>query len=333
MVEFNVEVFCPAGLLDEIWRSRSGSQANHRVLKHFPGPRAGVHCHGLDLLAGVEVRAFLLEEDVYHHWRVERGIPQAISTMVHYTVLLVGLFVALAVLGVDLTKITILAGAFTVGIGFGLQTVINNFVCGLILLFGRPVKVGDVVQVDADIGEVQRIGIRACVIRTADGSEIILPNGTLISNKVKNWTFSDQYRAVEVQVSVDPQRVVEILKHVAADHPSIVKEPPPQAYAVNFASGTVSFQLRAWTDRSGDWIQVRSDLSVAIDDALTQQDIAIAQPWDGAPTVADVHILGTPHPTGRIARALWGSTASGAGETRRDPWAIAVPSCHLGVSG
>ncbi|HVQ20550.1 MAG TPA: mechanosensitive ion channel domain-containing protein, partial [Terrimicrobiaceae bacterium] len=252
---------------------------------------------------------FLLEEDVYHHWRVERGIPQAISTMVHYTVLLVGLFVALAVLGVDLTKITILAGAFTVGIGFGLQTVINNFVCGLILLFERPIKVGDVVQVDANIGEVQRIGIRACVIRTADGSEIILPNGTLISNKVKNWTFSDQYRAVEVQVSVArgvaPQRVVEILKHVAADHPGIVKEPPPQAYAVNFASGAVSFQLRAWTDRSGDWIQVRSDLSVAIDDALTQQDIAIAQPWDGAPTVADVHILGTPHPTGRIARALW----------------------------
>jgi potassium-dependent mechanosensitive channel len=83
---------------------------------------------------------FLLEEDVYHHWRVERGIPQAISTMVHYTVLLVGFFVALAVLGVDLTKITILAGAFTVGIGFGLQTVINNFVCGLILLFERPIK-------------------------------------------------------------------------------------------------------------------------------------------------------------------------------------------------
>ena len=135
-------------------------------------------------------------------------------------------------------------------------------------------------QVDADVGEVQRIGIRACVIRTANGSEIILPNGTLISNKVKNWTFSDQYRAVEVQVSVArgvaPQRVVEILKPVAADHPGIVKEPPPQAYAVNFASGTVSFQLRAWTDRSGDWIQVRSDLSVAIDDALTQQDIAIA---------------------------------------------------------
>ena len=145
---------------------------------------------------------FLLEEDVYHHWHLERGIPQAISTIVHYAVLLPGFFLGLAALGVDLTKITILAGAFTVGVGFGLQTVINNFVCGLILLFERPIKVGDVVQVDEDIGEVRRIGIRACVIRTADGSEVIVPNGTIISNKVTNWTFSDRYRAVEVPVSV-----------------------------------------------------------------------------------------------------------------------------------
>ena len=81
---------------------------------------------------------FLLEEDVYDHLHLERGIPQAISTIIHYAVLLLGFFVALAVLGVDLTKVTILAGAFTVGVGFGLQTVINNFVCGLILLFETP---------------------------------------------------------------------------------------------------------------------------------------------------------------------------------------------------
>ena len=223
---------------------------------------------------------FVLEEDVYHTWHLERGIPQAISTMVHYAVLLLGFFIALATLGVDLTKVTILAGAFTVGVGFGLQTVINNFVCGLILLFERPIKVGDVVQVDADIGEVRRIGIRACVIRTADGSEVIVPNGTIISNKVTNWTFSDRYRAVEVSVTVargvPPQRVIELLKSVAANHPGLTKEPAPQAYVANFASGAVSFQLRAWTDRYEDWVQVRSDLSVAVDDALTRENIAIA---------------------------------------------------------
>jgi small-conductance mechanosensitive channel len=223
---------------------------------------------------------FLLEGDVYYHWKLERGIPQAISTMVHYAVLLIGFFVALGALGVDLTKVTILAGAFTVGVGFGLQTVINNFVCGLILLFERPIKVGDVVQIDADIGEVRRIGIRACVIRTPDGSEVIVPNGTIISNKVTNWTFSDRYRAVEIPVGVargvPPHRVIEVLKSVAANHPSLSKEPAPQAYVVSFAAGAVSFQLRAWTDRYEDWVQVRSDLSVAVDEALTRENISIA---------------------------------------------------------
>jgi small-conductance mechanosensitive channel len=223
---------------------------------------------------------FLLDEDVYHHWHLARGIPQAISTMVHYAVLLLGFFIGLAALGVDLTKVTILAGAFTVGVGFGLQTVINNFVCGLILLFERPIKVGDVVQVDADIGEVRRIGIRACVIRTTDGSEVIVPNGTIISNKVTNWTLSDRYRAVEVPITVArgvaPQRVIEVLKRVAANHPGVTKEPLPQAYVVGFASAAVSFQLRVWTDRYEDWVQVRSDLSVAVDEALTREKITIA---------------------------------------------------------
>ncbi len=159
------------------------------------------------------------------------------------------------------------------------QTVINNFVCGLILLFERPIKVGDIIQVDADIGEVQRMGIRACVIRTADGSEIIVPNGMIISNKVTNWTLSDRYRAVEVMVTVArgaaPQRVIEVLKCVTANLPSVTKEPAPQAYVVNFASASVSFRLRAWTDRHEDWVQMRSDLSIAVDDALTRENITI----------------------------------------------------------
>jgi potassium-dependent mechanosensitive channel len=200
--------------------------------------------------------------------------------MVHYAVLLTGFFVGLAALGVDLTKVTILAGAFSVGVGFGLQTVINNFVCGLILLFERPIKVGDIIQIDAEIGEVRRIGIRACVIRTTDGSEVIVPNGTIISNKVTNWTLTDWYRAIEVPVTVArgaaPQRVIEVLKGVAVNHPGITRELLPQARVVNFASATVSFNLRAWTDRYEDWGQVRSDLSVAVDEALTRENIAVA---------------------------------------------------------
>ena len=223
---------------------------------------------------------FILDEDIYYHWHLSRGIQQAISTMVHYAVLLIGFLVSLAALGVDLAKVTILAGAFTVGVGFGLQTVINNFVCGLILLFERPIKVGDIIQIDTDVGEVRRIGIRACVIRTMEGSEVIVPNGSIISNKVTNWTLSDRYRALEVSVTVArgaaPEYVIELLQRVGANQPAVTKEPAPQAYVINFASAAVSFNLRVWTDRYEDWVRVRSDLSVAVDEALTRENIAIA---------------------------------------------------------
>jgi potassium-dependent mechanosensitive channel len=223
---------------------------------------------------------FLLEADIYHHFHLARGIPYAISTMLHYGILLLGFFLALGALGIDLTKLTILAGAFSVGIGFGLQNVINNFVSGLILLFERPIKVGDVIDVGGNVGEVSRIGIRASVIRTADGSEIIVPNGSLISSQVTNWTLSDRKRAVEVSVNVaggaDPQRVVELLKSTATAHPGVAKEPLPQVYVTNFSAGALTFQLRAWIDRYEDLAQLRSDLSVAVNNALAREKIAIA---------------------------------------------------------
>jgi potassium-dependent mechanosensitive channel len=111
-------------------------------------------------------------------------------------------------------------------------------------------------------------GIRASVIRTADGSEIILPNGSLISSQVTNWTLSDRKRTAQVSVNVaggaDPQRVVELLKSTAATHPGVAKEPSPQVYVVNFSAGAVTFQLRAWIDRYEDLAQLRSDLSLAV---------------------------------------------------------------------
>ena len=222
---------------------------------------------------------FLLEEDIYRHLHLGSGIPHAISTMLHYVILLVGFFIALGALGIDLTKITILAGAFSVGIGFGLQNVINNFVSGLILLFERPIKIGDVIEVGGNLGEVRRIGIRASVIRTADGAEVILPNGSLISSQVTNWTFSDRKRAVELSVGVvagaDVQRVSELLKTTAASHPDVAQEPAPRVYVVNMNAAAATFQLRVWTDRHEAWAQLRSDLSVSINDALTREKIAI----------------------------------------------------------
>lgn len=223
---------------------------------------------------------FLLEEDVYDHFHLTRGIPHAISTLLHYVILLVGFFIALGAIGIDLTKITIIAGAFSVGIGFGLQNVLNNFVSGLILLFERPIKIGDIVEVGGNVGEVCRIGIRASIIRTADGSEVIVPNGSLISSQVTNWTLSDRRRAVEVSVSVlvgaDIQHVLEFLKSAAAAHPDVAKDPAPQVHVVNLTASAVTFQLRVWTDRHEAWAQLRSDLWVAINDALAREKIGIA---------------------------------------------------------
>jgi small-conductance mechanosensitive channel len=223
---------------------------------------------------------FVLEEDVYSHLFLERGIPYAISTMLHYTILLVGFFIALGALGIDLTKITILAGAFSVGVGFGLQNVINNFVSGLILLFERPIKIGDIIEVGGNVGEVQRIGIRASIIRTADGSEVIVPNGSLISSQVTNWTLSDRGRAVEILVGVagsaNLQGVTELLKDVATNHPDVAKEPAPQVHVVNMTATAVTFRLRVWTERNESWAQLRSDLSLAINERLAREKIVMA---------------------------------------------------------
>lgn len=170
---------------------------------------------------------FVLQEDIYPRFSLERGTPYAISTLLRYVILLLGFFLAVAAVGFDLTKFTILVGAFGVGIGFGLQNIINNFVSGLILLFERPVKVGDSVKVADATGTVRRIGIRASLVQTWDNAKIIVPNSKLISKSVTNWTFSSQQRGIEVPVGVvygtDPKFVIELLQNIVAQHPLVTE--------------------------------------------------------------------------------------------------------------
>jgi small-conductance mechanosensitive channel len=199
--------------------------------------------------------------------------------MLNYVILLIGFFIAVSSLGYDMTQFTILAGAFGVGLGFGMQNIVNNFVSGLILLFERPVKVGDVIQMDTTTGVVGHIGIRASIIRTRDCAEIIVPNGNMISSTVTNWTLSNRQRGIEITVAAgaaaDPKRVLELLTRVAAEHPLIVKIPAPEAFLNSFAADSFSYLLRAWTNDAERWIEIRSDLSVAIHAALTKENIPI----------------------------------------------------------
>lgn len=220
---------------------------------------------------------FVLEEEFYPRAHLDRGVPYAISTVVHYCILLVGFFFALAGLGVDMTKFTILAGAFGVGLGFGLQNIINNFVSGLIVLFERPIRVGDVIQLDDTEGVVERIGIRASFLRTIHGSEVIVPNAKLISERVVNWTYSNRQRAIEIPLtlplSVEAKRVAALLKSAAENHPLVAKDPAPLVVATKFGPESLTFELRAFTNRFLDWVTIRSELAMQIQTALHEAGI------------------------------------------------------------
>ena len=225
------------------------------------------------------VLRFFLNEEVYERVQLAPGLPYAISTMLNYLVLFVGSLVALGLLGIPLEKFAIVASAFSVGLGFGLQNIINNFVSGIILLFERPVKVGDVIQFGDATGEVRRIGIRASIIRTREGADIILPNGNLISNQVTNWTYADRRRAVEVAITVaagpDPNHVIQLLKAAATTDPATEDRPEPEVYITGITAAGISLVVRAWTHRYEDWIEVRSELSVALLAALARENIKL----------------------------------------------------------
>src|SRR4030095_8735240 len=204
--------------------------------------------------------------------RIATGQSYAVSSLLNYTILAVGFFLALALLGMDLTKMTVLAGAFGVGIGFGLQSVVNNFVSGLILLFERPVHLGDIVEGGNISGEVSSIGIRASTLRTWQGAEVIVPNAQLVTSPVTNWTLSDRTRRIDLPVGVDygsaPDKVVDVLEAVARAHPLIMPTPPPLAVFKSFGDSSINFELRAWTNRFERWPVIQTELAGAIYAAL-----------------------------------------------------------------
>jgi small-conductance mechanosensitive channel len=223
---------------------------------------------------------FVLTEEFYPKLKLAPGVPYAASTLVHYTILVVGFFFALNVIGVDLSQYAVLGGALGVGLGFGLQNIFNNFVSGIILLFERPIKVGDVIQVDTNIGTVEKIGIRASLLRLSNGAEYILPNGNLISNPVTNWTFSNRRRVIDLPVVVaakaDSQKVLTLLVETVKAHPLVLKDPPPYALLTALGGASLNFEVRVWINSGENWLQVRSDLALAISAALARENIAMS---------------------------------------------------------
>lgn len=225
---------------------------------------------------------FVLGEEVYPRLSLPHGAPYAISSLIHYTILIGGLFLAVSAMGLDLNKFTVIGGALGVGIGFGLQTIVNNFVSGLILLFERPVQIGDTVQVADVSGEVRRIGIRSSTIRTTSGAEVIVPNSDLISQRVTNWTLSDRSRRFEIPVGVAygtrPEAVLGLLAEVATKHSEVLAHPAPTALFVGFGQSSIDFELRAWVVDGDRLPIVKTDVAIALSAALGAAGIEIPFP-------------------------------------------------------
>jgi len=233
------------------------------------------------------VQAILMEE-VFTRRGIDPGARVSIGRLIHYALVLIGFILALFALGFDLKNITILGGALGVGIGFGLQTIVNNFVCGLIMLFERPVKVGDTIELNAQLGRIKKVGLRSTVVQTYDNSEIVVPNSDLITNQVTNWTLAEQLSRIKIPVGVaygsDVALVMDTIRQCAAANDIVLKQPGPKVLFVNFGASSLDFELRVWVADYDTRMQVLSDLHQEIERRFRELDIEIPFPQ------ADLHV-------------------------------------------
>ena len=241
---------------------------------------------------------FFFTEEMRPRLQLPRGSAEGISTMLHYSILFVGGLLAAVAAGFNATQLTVVAGALGVGIGFGLQNIVNNFISGLILIFERPISVGDRIAVGQtqQVGIVTRIGIRASTVRTFDGSEVVVPNGDLISKEVTNWTLTDMRRRLELKINVafgtDPHAVLEMLTKCAADHPIVLDDPAPLAVFDGYGESALMFRLLYWVPIE-EILTVLSEVNLSVNDALKAAGVKIPYPQ------RDVHVHddGKLHPT------------------------------------
>jgi small-conductance mechanosensitive channel len=224
---------------------------------------------------------FVLQEDVFPRVKMARGVPQAITKLTTYGLIALAVIAAITASGLDLSRLALFAGALSLGIGFGLQNIVNNFVSGLILIFERPIEAGDTVELGTLMGQVTRIGIRSSTVRTYDGAEVIVPNADLISKEVINWTLSDRYKRLIIPVGVaygtDPRIVLNLLVEVAREDPDVLSFPEPYALFRQFGDSSLNFELRCWCAFDVA-LGTNSRLNVGINDALAAAGIEIPFP-------------------------------------------------------
>ena len=197
-----------------------------------------------------KLKNFLVEK-VLGRTHLDIGAQQAIGTILRYVILLVGFLIILQTVGINLTTLNVLAGAIGIGVGFGLQNIASNFISGLIILFERPVKVGDRVEVGDVDGKVIAVGARSTRVRTNDNITIIVPNSKFIEENVVNWTFENKIVRFRVPIGVaydsDLKLVKKLLLEVAAENEDVLQEPKSAVRLIEFADSSINLQLWVWT--------------------------------------------------------------------------------------
>lgn len=225
--------------------------------------------------------------------RMETGARQATGSILRYAVITIGFIVILQTAGIDLTALNVLTGAIGIGVGFGLQNIVNNFISGLIILFERPIKVGDRIVVGEVEGDVVRIGGRSTEVVTNDNITIIVPNAKFITDNVVNWSHNDRKVRFRIPVTVaygsDVPLVTRLLLEAAGENPDVLAKPAPTVRLLSFGDSGLDFELRAWSTtlihRRG---QLTSDLNLAIYRRFSEHGIEIPYPR------RDVHLVAGP---------------------------------------
>jgi len=229
-----------------------------------------------------ESSQYMLVHGVLPRYISEMGVRISIARLTHYVIISITFFVMLKVLGFKLEQLTIVGGALSVGIGFGLQAIVNNFASGLILLFERPIKVGDTIRLGSDIGEVKEVGLRATIIRTYDNAEIVVPNSMLITGQVTNWTLASRRARLKVPISAaygsDVAKVMEILLACGMEHPGVLSDPKPSVLFLAFGASSLDFELRVWLPDYLHSANVLSELNMEIESRFDEAGIEMPFP-------------------------------------------------------
>ncbi|RJP86132.1 MAG: potassium transporter KefA [Desulfobacteraceae bacterium] len=213
---------------------------------------------------------------------MEKGSQLSMSKLVHYVIVSVGFLFAISALGIDVSKLTLMLSALGVGLGFGMQGIMNNFVSGLILLFERPIRMGDSIEVDGMWAEVTHIGLRSTVVKTLDQADVIVPNSVLIANNVTNWTLSNRQIRLRIPIGVaygsDVPLVMETLIESAKSNPMVAKRVLPQVLFLSFGDSALNFELRVWILNVDERLRVSSEINQEIERRFREVKIEIAFP-------------------------------------------------------